>query len=191
MFSKSALSIIPLLKHLNGFSLLLEHRPKSLHVLPIAYTPWLGPCWCHHPCISCHVPLHFVCAGLFCLSFTCTVPSAWNTLPTFLPTSYLVDSHSSFIFQYKQYFPDTPSHLYPIKTGPSPFFPICVVCHSSLAFFFRVPCSLSFCWWVIWLFLWPDHKVLSVLLFFHHYSYPRHSILFSGGRYGGCSLVHF
>lgn len=40
MFSHVALSIIALLQDLNGFSLLLEYRPKSLHVLPPAtYTP--------------------------------------------------------------------------------------------------------------------------------------------------------
>lgn len=143
-FSKcSSEQVISLCKHLNGFPYSWNISPDPCMFLPHAPcpAPWLASAdLISH--ISCHVPLHFVCAGLFGL------PTLQNMLFPLLRTLYrlsfplvtltLLIPISSFIFHIRQYFCKTLPPSLPHKTrfllcSPHMYWPV------SLSFSFRAP----------------------------------------------------
>lgn len=145
MFSDVALSIFPLPKHLNGFSLLLEYRPKSLHVLsplPRHICPITWPLLASSAIYPLQCMFHCVLSMLAFLSLALHVLSSLPPLP---PTDYPYMIPIHHLYPKSNSISLTPHyHFYPvIKPGlslPCSTFTViapylcpsehCVVCHS-------------------------------------------------------------
>lgn len=175
-FSKcSSEPVIPLWKHLNGFLWLLKYKPKSLHIPTTCSMPhpMACPCWPQQPSL-------LTCCIASCLCWPFLPPALHVLRPllrTLCPLSFplvtltLLIPISSFLFHVKQYFPETPPPSPPHKTRFLPSSPH-KYCPYLPIFSFRAPHGLLFCWWMISLFPWPDHKILSGLSLCHPQPYP-------------------